>query len=195
MPSGQRLAASPCSICPAIAFKPWTNLPRSVDALGVWRRRCLGRADVENHIKELEAQSGIMGLCRKSFWVKLVVRGQAHRDWWGKILRTLTALPNRHAVGLLNARILGSTKEVGAHLHVPDNRCVWELPDGPSLKRNPAQSVPLGWRTCPHLSSRRVSFELPRSMSNGFTSRKTALSGGDDSRCLQALKRSSAEFS
>jgi hypothetical protein len=45
----------------------WTNLPRSVDALGVWRRY-LGRADVENRIKELGAQFGIQGLCCQSFW-------------------------------------------------------------------------------------------------------------------------------
>ena len=45
----------------------WTNLPRSVDALGVWRRY-LGRADVENRIKELGAQFGIKGLCCQSFW-------------------------------------------------------------------------------------------------------------------------------
>jgi hypothetical protein len=45
----------------------WTNLPRSVDALGVWRRY-LGRADVENRIKELGAQFGIRGLCCQSFW-------------------------------------------------------------------------------------------------------------------------------
>ncbi len=36
----------------------WTNLPRSVDALGVWRRY-LGRVDVENRIKELGDQFGI----------------------------------------------------------------------------------------------------------------------------------------
>ena len=45
----------------------WTNLPPSVDALGVWRRY-LGRADVENRIKELGAQFGIKGLCCQSFW-------------------------------------------------------------------------------------------------------------------------------
>jgi len=45
----------------------WTNLPSSVDALAVWRRY-LGRADVENRIKELGAQFGIRGLCCQSFW-------------------------------------------------------------------------------------------------------------------------------
>ena len=45
----------------------WTNLPRSLNALGVWRRY-LGRADVENRIKELGAQFGIKGLCCQSFW-------------------------------------------------------------------------------------------------------------------------------
>ena len=45
----------------------WTNLPPSVNALGVWRRY-LGRADVENRIKELGAQFGIKGLCCQSFW-------------------------------------------------------------------------------------------------------------------------------
>jgi hypothetical protein len=45
----------------------WTNLPRSVHALSVWRRY-LGRADVENRIKELGAQFGIKGLCCQSFW-------------------------------------------------------------------------------------------------------------------------------
>jgi hypothetical protein len=45
----------------------WTNLPRSVDALGVWRRY-RGRADVENRIKELGDQFGIKGLCCQSFW-------------------------------------------------------------------------------------------------------------------------------
>lgn len=45
----------------------WTNLPRSVDALGVWRRY-RGRADVANRIKELGDQFGIKGLCCQSFW-------------------------------------------------------------------------------------------------------------------------------
>lgn len=45
----------------------WTNLPQSVNALGVWRRY-LGRADVENRLKELGAQFGIKGLCCQSFW-------------------------------------------------------------------------------------------------------------------------------
>ena len=45
----------------------WTNLPQSTDALGVWRRY-LGRADVENRIKELGAQFGIKGLCCLGFW-------------------------------------------------------------------------------------------------------------------------------
>lgn len=45
----------------------WTNLPPSVSALSVWRRY-LGRADVENRIKELGAQFGIKGLCCQSFW-------------------------------------------------------------------------------------------------------------------------------
>ena len=44
-----------------------TNLPRSFDALGVWRRYN-GRADIENRIKELGAQFGIRGLCCRSFW-------------------------------------------------------------------------------------------------------------------------------
>jgi hypothetical protein len=44
-----------------------TNLPRSVDALGVWRRYN-GRADVENRIKELGKQFGIRGLCCRDFW-------------------------------------------------------------------------------------------------------------------------------
>jgi len=53
---------------PAYRFQAlWTNLPRSVDALGVWRRY-LGRADVENRIKELGDQFGIKGLCCQSFW-------------------------------------------------------------------------------------------------------------------------------
>ena len=45
----------------------WTNLPRSVDPLGVWRRY-RGRADVENRIKELGDQFGIKGLCGQCFW-------------------------------------------------------------------------------------------------------------------------------
>lgn len=44
-----------------------TNLSRSFDALGVWRRYN-GRADIENRIKELGAQFGIKGLCCQSFW-------------------------------------------------------------------------------------------------------------------------------
>jgi DNA-directed RNA polymerase subunit N (RpoN/RPB10) len=44
-----------------------TNLPASVDALGVWRRYN-GRAEVENRIKELGEQFGIKRLCCQSFW-------------------------------------------------------------------------------------------------------------------------------
>jgi Transposase DDE domain len=43
-----------------------TNLPRSVDALGVWRQYN-GRADIENHIKELGEQFGIKRLCMDNF--------------------------------------------------------------------------------------------------------------------------------
>jgi len=44
-----------------------TNLPPSVDALGVWRRYN-GRADLENRIKELGDQFGIKRLCVENFW-------------------------------------------------------------------------------------------------------------------------------
>lgn len=44
-----------------------TNLPRSVDALNVWRRYN-GRADIENRIKELGQQFGIKRLCVENFW-------------------------------------------------------------------------------------------------------------------------------
>jgi hypothetical protein len=44
-----------------------TNLPRSVDALQVWRRYN-GRADIENRIKELGDQFGIKRLCVDNFW-------------------------------------------------------------------------------------------------------------------------------
>lgn len=44
-----------------------TNLPRSVDSLGVWREYN-GRADVENRIKELGEQFGIRRLCVENFW-------------------------------------------------------------------------------------------------------------------------------
>ena len=44
-----------------------TNLPRSVDALEVWRRYN-GRADLENRIKELGEQFGIKRLCVENFW-------------------------------------------------------------------------------------------------------------------------------
>ena len=44
-----------------------TNLPRSVDALGVWRQYN-GRADLENRIKELGEQFGIKRLCVENFW-------------------------------------------------------------------------------------------------------------------------------
>lgn len=44
-----------------------TNLPRSVDALGVWRRYN-GRADLENRIRELGEQFGIKRLCVDKFW-------------------------------------------------------------------------------------------------------------------------------
>lgn len=44
-----------------------TNLPRSVEALGVWRRYH-GRADLENRIRELGEQFGIKRLCVQKFW-------------------------------------------------------------------------------------------------------------------------------
>jgi hypothetical protein len=44
-----------------------TNLPRSVDALSVWRQYN-GRADIENRIKELGGQFGIKRLCVENFW-------------------------------------------------------------------------------------------------------------------------------
>ncbi len=44
-----------------------TNLPRSVDALNVWRQYN-GRADLENRIKELGEQFGIKRLCVDNFW-------------------------------------------------------------------------------------------------------------------------------
>lgn len=44
-----------------------TNLPRSVEALAVWRRYN-GRADLENRIRELGEQFGIKRLCVQSFW-------------------------------------------------------------------------------------------------------------------------------
>lgn len=44
-----------------------TNLPRSVDALTVWRRYN-GRADLENRIRELGEQFGIKRLCVQKFW-------------------------------------------------------------------------------------------------------------------------------
>jgi len=44
-----------------------TNLPRSYDALAVWRRYN-GRADLENRIKELGDQFGIKRLACRKFW-------------------------------------------------------------------------------------------------------------------------------
>jgi len=44
-----------------------TNLPPSVEALGVWRRYN-GRAEIENRIRELGQQFGIKRLCCQSFW-------------------------------------------------------------------------------------------------------------------------------
>jgi hypothetical protein len=44
-----------------------TNLPRTFDALAVWRRYN-GRGDSENRIKELGGQFGIKRLCCQSFW-------------------------------------------------------------------------------------------------------------------------------
>ncbi|HEV2210268.1 MAG TPA: IS1380 family transposase [Verrucomicrobiae bacterium] len=44
-----------------------TNLPPSVDALGVWRQYN-GRADIENHIKELGEQFAVKRLCVDNFW-------------------------------------------------------------------------------------------------------------------------------
>lgn len=44
-----------------------TNLPRSVDALAVWRRYH-GRADLENRIRELGEPFGIKRLCVQKFW-------------------------------------------------------------------------------------------------------------------------------
>lgn len=53
---------------PAYRFQALiTNLPSSeADALTVWRRYN-GRADIENHIKELGRQFGIKGLCYQNF--------------------------------------------------------------------------------------------------------------------------------
>ncbi len=44
-----------------------TNLPRRVEALGVWRQYH-GRADLENRIRELGEQFGIKRLCVQKFW-------------------------------------------------------------------------------------------------------------------------------
>ena len=44
-----------------------TNLPPSVDALGVWRQYN-GRADIENRIKELGEQFAVKRLCVDNFW-------------------------------------------------------------------------------------------------------------------------------
>lgn len=44
-----------------------TNLPRRVEALGVWRKYN-GRADLENRIRELGDQLGIKRLCVHKFW-------------------------------------------------------------------------------------------------------------------------------
>ena len=53
---------------PAYRFQALvTNLPLSVDALGVWRRYN-GRADLENRLKELGEQFGIKRLCCHGFW-------------------------------------------------------------------------------------------------------------------------------
>lgn len=132
-----------------------TNLPPSVDALGVWRRYN-GRAEIENRIRELGEQFGIKRLCCQSFWatealhhlaiaaynlcvllqrrlgqlakcelntlrwrlfgraavwsrargkptLRLAVRGAQARHWWREILTKLTAPPNCHAVGTLQA--------------------------------------------------------------------------------------------
>ena len=132
-----------------------TNLPPSVDAVGVWRRYN-GRAEIENRIRELGEQFGIKRLCCQSFWatealhhlaiaayklcvlrqrrlgqlakcelntlrwrlfgraavwsrargkptLRLAVHGAAARQWWQQILLKLTAPPNCHAVGTLQA--------------------------------------------------------------------------------------------
>ena len=132
-----------------------TNLPPSVDAVGVWRRYN-GRAEIENRIRELGEQFGIKRLCCQSFWatealhhlaiaaynlcvllqrrlgqlakcelntlrwrlfgraavwsrargkptLRLAVRGAQARHWWREILTKLTAPPNCHAVGTLQA--------------------------------------------------------------------------------------------
>lgn len=132
-----------------------SNLPPSVDALGVWRRYN-GRAEIENRIRELGEQFGIKRLCCQSFWatealhhlaiaaynlcvllqrrlgqlakcelttlrwrlfaraavwsrargkptLRLAVRGAQARQWWQQILLKLTAPPNCHAVGNLQA--------------------------------------------------------------------------------------------
>jgi DDE family transposase len=44
-----------------------TNLPSSVEALGVWRRYN-GRAEIENRIRELGEQFGVKRLYCRSFW-------------------------------------------------------------------------------------------------------------------------------
>ncbi len=60
---GKRLLELPAYLYQALV----TNLPASVDALGVWRRYN-GRADLENRIKELGEQFGIQRLCCHGFW-------------------------------------------------------------------------------------------------------------------------------
>lgn len=40
--------------------------------------------------------------------LKLAVRGAANRNWWREMLQKLTALPNCHAVGSLQARLQNS---------------------------------------------------------------------------------------
>jgi hypothetical protein len=53
---------------PAYRFQAfYTNLPRGVSPLEVWRRYN-GRADIENRIKELGEQFGIKRLAVKNFW-------------------------------------------------------------------------------------------------------------------------------
>jgi len=70
----QRVAARPAAggktllEVPGYRFQALvTNLPASVDAVGVWRRYN-GRAEIENRIRELGEQFGIKRLCCQSFW-------------------------------------------------------------------------------------------------------------------------------
>ncbi|MEO6789144.1 MAG: transposase [Chthoniobacteraceae bacterium] len=82
-----------------------TNLPRSTDALGVWRRYN-GRADIESRTKELGAQFGIRGLCCRDFWATEALHHLAIAAYHlCVLLQRRLGQPERCGLGTLRRRL------------------------------------------------------------------------------------------